>query len=97
MRHKAQWRHPAASKALDLHRNLLTKLPEGVGMLTALQSLDLRRNQLTEIPAGIGGLPDLYELQLSHNQLVQSLRRAYQSGLPALRSYLLNLERPDSA
>jgi Leucine-rich repeat (LRR) protein len=54
---------------LNLSKNLLTSLPDEMGMLDQLQSLNLQQNLLTSLPWSIGYLTSLVELQLGHNQL----------------------------
>ena len=54
---------------LDLVSLGLTRLPETLGQLTALQSLDLSINQLTTLPEWLGQLTALQGLGLRNNQL----------------------------
>lgn len=67
----------------------LTKLPDSLWELTALQSLNLNHNQLTALPDSIGKLTALQSLNLSHNQLTVLPEAIGQ--LTALQS--LNLSR----
>ncbi|HGM5580637.1 TPA: NEL-type E3 ubiquitin ligase domain-containing protein [Pseudomonas putida] len=57
---------------LDLSRNLLTRIPPGVGQLRHLRILRLQRNQIGMDPAGqacLGQLVRLQRLDLGHNPL----------------------------
>ena len=56
-------------KSLDLSRNLLSALPDEIGMLDQLQQLNLQQNRLSSLPWSIGYLTSLVELQLGHNQI----------------------------
>jgi hypothetical protein len=68
---------------LDLSRKRVEQVPEAL-------------TQVTRIPVGIGTLHDLVQLELTHNPPDQSLRGAYKEGLPTLRGYLRETERPRS-
>ena len=47
----------------------LTKLPESIGNLSALQRINLEHNQLTSLPESIGNLTALQKINLWSNQL----------------------------
>ncbi|KAG1662903.1 hypothetical protein FOA52_009686 [Chlamydomonas sp. UWO 241] len=74
--------------ALDLSRNKITEVPEGIACLTALRTLDLSRNWLRCIPAAVGALSCLEELHLLSNGLhpiARSLPVGALAALPLLR------------
>ncbi|KAI0090951.1 hypothetical protein BDY19DRAFT_991554 [Irpex rosettiformis] len=56
-------------KAIDLHNNKLTSLPDSFADLTVLTSLDLSHNELNNLPTNFWALPSLATLNLSHNHL----------------------------
>lgn len=55
--------------SLNLSKNLITHLPDEIGMLDQLQTLNLQQNRLTSLPWSLGYLTSLVELQLGHNQI----------------------------
>lgn len=55
---------------LDLTRNNLRSLPEGIGNLKSLIILNLEGNGLKSIPRSIENLKSLIELNLSYNSLI---------------------------
>jgi len=56
-------------KVIDLHNNLLEKLPEDFGQLSKLKVLYLQNNKLKLLPTSIGSLKKLETLNLSNNCL----------------------------
>eukprot|EP00727_Mastigamoeba_balamuthi_P007343 m51a1_g3229 hypothetical protein (1409) ;mRNA; f:92241-99014 len=54
---------------LNLGRNNITSLPDGIGQMGGLKSLDLGGNGLTSLPASIGSLSGLKSLSLGGNNL----------------------------
>lgn len=56
-------------QVLDLHNNLLEKLPDEIGSLKQLKVLHLNNNKLKKIPDSFGNLQLLQTLNLSHNSL----------------------------
>ncbi len=56
-------------KILDISRNQLTALPEGLGCRKKLIYLNAAENQLTSLPASLGKLKKLQILNLSGNTL----------------------------
>jgi Leucine-rich repeat (LRR) protein len=64
---ESAWRREATK--LDLSNIKLSKLPEGIGYLSKLESLDLSENLLRDIPESFDQLTQLKLLNLSKNQL----------------------------
>lgn len=60
---------PKQMTTLGLKNLGLTRLPEEIGLFTALKSLDLSNNQLVSLPDSFGNLQALQRLYLSSNQL----------------------------
>lgn len=56
---------------LNISKNLLTSLPEGLTKLRALRRLDVSDNQLSALPEDMGELKNLRHLNASHNALLQ--------------------------
>lgn len=56
---------------LDLSKNQIKGIPDGIGNLTNLKQLNLARNQLATLPASLGNLKNLKHLDLSNNPLAQ--------------------------
>jgi Leucine-rich repeat (LRR) protein len=71
-------------ETLDLRRNLLTALPEGVGGMVSLKTLILIGNQLTSLPEGITALTGLQQLMLQDNPLVRPQTPTVEAWLAAL-------------
>ena len=72
-------------KHLDVSRNALSALPDGLTKCVALEKLLCHRNELAGFPADMGQLRQLKVLDASHNRLVPA-------GLPASLEMLANLE-----
>lgn len=70
---------------LDISRNLIQKLPEGIGSILSLQWLDLHSNRLESVPESIGNLVGLTHLNLCNNRLTSG-------GLPSTLGYLTSLK-----
>ena len=56
-------------RVLDLHKNLISHLPEEIRFLTSLQVLNMSHNSLKSIPKGIERLQSLQTLDLQGNKL----------------------------
>ncbi|XP_028407625.1 E3 ubiquitin-protein ligase LRSAM1-like [Dendronephthya gigantea] len=56
-------------RVLDLHKNLLSELPDEIRFLTSLQVLNLSHNCLKSIPKGIECLQSLQTFDLQENKL----------------------------
>lgn len=54
---------------LNVGNNLLTALPEGIGLLTNLEELVMNSNQLEAIPSFIGNLHHLHILIANSNRI----------------------------
>lgn len=59
------------ARVLDLRKNLISKLPDGIASLLQLEELMLENNRLHRLPPSIGSLPKLKGLLLNRNCLVQ--------------------------
>merc|ERR1712046_197136 len=56
---------------LNVKKNLLTVLPDTIGMLESLEELNLKHNQLTVLPSSFGELKSLRKLRLGGNKLCE--------------------------
>jgi Leucine rich repeat len=70
---------------LHLAKRGLTRLPEGIGQLSALRKLDVSDNKISQLPLSIGHLRVLRSLNLYRNQITELPAAIGQlSGLTAL-------------
>ena len=51
------------------YNNTLSKLPENIGNMRALQNIDMRDNSLKELPASISNLKNLADFYVARNAL----------------------------
>ena len=80
-------------KILNLAKNQLTSLPEGVGGLVSLEGLHLGGNQLTSLPEGITALTGLQLLLLDDNPLVRPQTPTVEAWLAALAASGCDIRR----
>jgi internalin A len=66
----------------------ISKLPDWLGDLTALECLHAAGCNLSDLPPSLAQLEHLTELKLNNNPLNPELAAAYEQGLDAVKAYL---------
>lgn len=77
---------------LELRENMILKLSADIGKLVTLTRLDLSQNRFFELPVELAKLVNLTTLDLHGNVLVTPPPNVVQEGLPAIMTYLKELE-----
>eukprot|EP01012_Entosiphon_sulcatum_P034289 TRINITY_DN4346_c0_g1_i1.p1 TRINITY_DN4346_c0_g1~~TRINITY_DN4346_c0_g1_i1.p1 ORF type:complete len:361 (+),score=103.12 TRINITY_DN4346_c0_g1_i1:214-1296(+) len=75
-------------RELNVHKNLLTELPEELGRLVNLTTLNVSDNLLVSLPASVGSLKHLTEIDASTNKIASV--PAEVGGLRALERFRLD-------
>ena len=55
---------------LDLSKNRITSIPEGIRKLSSLKFLAVARNKITRLPLALGDMPSLSKLKFDENPIV---------------------------
>lgn len=55
---------------LDLSKNRITTIPEGIKRMTSLKFLAVARNKIARLPLALGDMPSLSKLKFDDNPIV---------------------------
>lgn len=55
---------------MDISKNRITSLPEGIKGMTSLKFLAVARNKITRLPLALGDMPSLSKIKFDDNPIV---------------------------